>query len=136
MTLRGIRQTAYATNIGGLEDMATYNIYLGNPTRMRYRWDVLCTAVFNHFIEVVRATSDYDRLRVRSTMTPPSIGNRDFLVYIVPGNLDAVVAPHYNQGFGGDADGFTAWNSDETGSEVYVGSWPLSTVANLVFHRS
>ena len=107
----------------------TYNIWLGNPYRLHYKWDALCTEVASLFSPAIGRydrthTPRLERVRCRSTMQRPQLGRLDLLVYVVPirdfgfGGVD--FAPNAG-GRGQDNAGFTVTSAGDVCSEVYVG---------------
>ena len=120
--------------------MPTYNIYLGNPHRIRYRWRDLCFAVQALFNPVIANVSGYNKVMVYSRMDRPQMSPVELLCYVLPSPLEALVGPNFGNTFGGPSvGGLTGWNSNgaETGSEVYISeNWGgPQRLAGVIYHE-
>jgi hypothetical protein len=114
-----------------------YNIWLGNPHRSIFKWDELCKHVAALFAPVIRAHSDFERVRVRSTMARPTLLPHELLVYVVPGFAHRLLPARFDRGQpSADQYGDTAWEGALTGAEVYIRGLPPKTVAKYVFHEA
>lgn len=118
----------------------TYNIYLGNPYRFRYRWQDLCFAVQALFNQVVANHDEFNGVMVRSTMDPPNISPGELLIYVLESPLESLVGLHFGNTFGGPGvGGMTGWDSNSpiVGSEVYVSVQDVPRLlADLIFHEA
>jgi len=118
--------------------MTDYNIYLGNPYRMKYEWQELVDAVADFFKPVVDATDRFDTVKVRSTRTAPVLARHELLCYVLPSRGSSVITRE-NFGSAADslgADGTTAWqNRGAYVSEVYRGGWGVEVLSGLIYHE-
>jgi len=70
----------------------TYNIVLGNPFKMKYRWQELCDETIKLFKPSVKKGN---KIRVFSTMTNPGVLPTDAIVYVIPNQDFSLVARHF-----------------------------------------
>jgi hypothetical protein len=76
----------------------------------------------------------FDSVRVAWGTTCPNVAAHEVLIYVVQGQLDSVVGPNFGHGFP-EAHGFTAWNGNGTGSEIYLANRGAPLMARIAFHE-
>ncbi len=120
--------------------MSVFNIYLGNPTGMRYDWDALCVAVRDVFAPALQEHRRFSGVYVQSTMQRPSLAPAELLVYVVPTSRSSVVRRLGNEPT--SAGGLTTMVQHHprygtcTGSEVYAQGKTLNVLAKVIFHEA
>jgi hypothetical protein len=100
-----------------------YNIWLANPYKMWFQRDSVINEVAQLFKPVIQKSGKYSSVRVRSTMSEPSLASHELLVYLVP-NYDFSVVKGV---FGVDvAEAAGRTIADRGASEVYIAGETVS----------
>lgn len=107
----------------------TYTIWLGNPYKLHYDWQALCSAVAKIFRPAI---AEFDKtngkrklhnVRCASTPTLPAIGPQDLLIYVVPTRdfgFGGVDFGSTEEGRPQDNAGLTVATAGQVCSEVFV----------------
>jgi hypothetical protein len=116
--------------------MPAYNVYLaglgGHGLTSQEQTDIQ-TKLTTWFNQITNGTSYGTAAVSWVTAAPASIGGHELLVYFVRDSMDSIIAAMPGGGRG-TGDGFTAWSSSVTGSEVYVSS-SRGYLAEMAFHE-
>ena len=112
-------------------------VCLGNPFKLKYKWQSLCEEVFDLLKPSKKRGSS---LRVFSTMVKPTLGPADVMIYIIPNQDMSLVARHFDEWDEEPEAGFTH-RREPCASEVYLDSeyagetLPPDYVAKLIWHE-
>jgi hypothetical protein len=116
--------------------MSLYRVYLGNPTGLGFRWQELVNAVHALLEPAIPRTTDYDRLRVESTMRRPTVGDQEVMVYVLRNQFSSLLSRRFGAHPSPRHAGLTYPHPTEgTGSEVYLQGNSVEQSARNIVHE-
>ena len=115
--------------------MRRFHLFLGNPAGLAFNWQELAEAVLQLLLPALPFTADFNRVRVRSTMTRPTLAPGDVVVYVVRSQFSSIVGrrlgvdpqPHHG--------GLTVPRNGVTGSEAYLRGSSIEQSARVIVHE-
>ena len=104
--------------------MATYKILLANPYAIVQHWHDQVYDVQDIFRPVLKHSSKYNNIHVRSEYIKPVNFSCDLVIYVIPSPGKSLVGAHFGAGDLSGSDGYTggAWEDGRlvVGSEIFM----------------